>query len=192
ERRQDHDLRPGPRHHPARRLDPVHPRHPHVHEDDVRADPPEQFQRLHAVAGLTDDLYVGLRVQHHPDPRPHQLLIVDQRPPDGRRRVLNLRHAHTPVGRTRRPRPRSAPSRSVLRGDASSPGRTGHDAPTSSRTGIRATTSNPPPARGAAWTEPPYTATRSRIPAMPWPRPSSGAAAPRPSSSTRTSRASPA
>ena len=50
--------------------------------------------------------------------------------------------------------------------------------------------SPPPDGRGPACTQPPYTATRSRIPVSPCPAPSEAAAAPRPSSVIRSSSAS--
>src|SRR5690606_30294942 len=52
--------------------------------------------------------------------------------------------------------------------------------------GILAQTSTPPPRRGPWCSSPPCTCTRSRMPRRPCPWPSSAAAAPRPSSLTRT------
>ena len=47
-----------------------------------------------AVGGLAGDAHVRLRVQHHPEPGPHQLLIVDERDPDRRgRRARRPGHA---------------------------------------------------------------------------------------------------
>src|SRR5262249_45020263 len=54
-----------------------------------------------------------------------------------------------------------------------------------SPTGSRAQTVNPPPGRGPARRSPPNTATRSRMPASPWPPPGGGGAElPRPSAVT--------
>ena len=50
-----------------------------------------------------------------------------------------------------------------------------------------ARTSKPPPSRGPASSVPPCSATRSRMPSRPWPRPSPSRPAPRPSSRTTSS-----
>src|SRR5699024_295255 len=55
-------------------------------------------------------------------------------------------------------------------------------------TGISARTRYPPPVRGPAVSVPPSMVARSRMPSSPWPAPSEPAAAPRPSSSTCSTR----
>jgi len=47
----------------ARRLDPVHDRHLHVHQHDVGIQAARQLHRLAAVAGFADDLDVGLGLE---------------------------------------------------------------------------------------------------------------------------------
>ena len=69
-------------HDAARRLDPVHPRHPHVHEDDVGLDAGQQLDGGGAVVGLPDELDVVLRLQQHVEAQPVHLLIIDQHDPD--------------------------------------------------------------------------------------------------------------
>ena len=64
------------------RRDPVHARHPDVHQHDVGVQ-----GRCHAdpgrpVAGLADDLDVGLGLQDQPEPHPEQGLIIDEQYPD--------------------------------------------------------------------------------------------------------------
>ena len=69
-------------HDAARRLDPVHPRHSHVHEDDVGLDAGQQLDGGGAVLGLPDELDVVLRLQQHVEAQPVHLLIIDQHDPD--------------------------------------------------------------------------------------------------------------
>ena len=69
-------------HDAARRLDPVHPRHSHVHEDDVGLDAGQQLDGGGAVVGLPDELDVVLRLQQHVEAQPVHLLIIDQHDPD--------------------------------------------------------------------------------------------------------------
>ena len=66
----------------ARRRDPVEHRHADVHHDDVGLEALGDLDALLAVGGLADDLDVGLVLEDHPEPGPHQLLVVDQDHPD--------------------------------------------------------------------------------------------------------------
>ncbi len=45
-------------------------------------DPAQRLDGGQAVAGLADDGHVRLGVEHHLEPGPHQLLVVDQHDPD--------------------------------------------------------------------------------------------------------------
>ncbi len=58
------------------RLEPVHLRHPDVHEEDVRAFAAREVDRLDAVRGFADDLDVGRRTQQHREPAAHEGLVV--------------------------------------------------------------------------------------------------------------------
>lgn len=49
--------------------DPIHPRHPDVHQDDVRAGLFKQLQPSTPIVGLTDDAHVVMGIQDHPEPR---------------------------------------------------------------------------------------------------------------------------
>ena len=63
---------------------PSMPRHPDVHQDDVGAGPRGSVDRRRAVAGLADDVEVGLGVDHHAEPGAHQRLVVDEDDADRR------------------------------------------------------------------------------------------------------------
>src|SRR5215470_14259158 len=67
---------------PPGRLDAVEPGHPDVHHDHVGGSGPQQAHGGRAVAGLPDDVHIRLSVEHHPEPGPHQLLVVDEDNPD--------------------------------------------------------------------------------------------------------------
>jgi hypothetical protein len=70
---QDEDVGRGPGgDDPAGGFDAVHVRHPHVHQDHVGLERPSRRQRSDAVAGFTDDLDVGLALEHGPEPDAHQ------------------------------------------------------------------------------------------------------------------------
>ena len=92
-------------HDAAGRLDPVHPRHPHVHEDDVGLHPGQQLDGGGAVFGLADELDVLLGLQQHAEAEPVHLLVVDQHGPD--RHGSPLRIGRT--ARTRNPPPDRSP-----------------------------------------------------------------------------------
>ena len=66
----------------ARRLDPVHARHPHVHQDDVGPEAPRGLDRLLAVARLTDDLDVVVGPEDERKARADHRLIVGDQDPD--------------------------------------------------------------------------------------------------------------
>lgn len=63
-------------------LDPVDPRHPYVHEDDVGPGALDEGDGLVAVTGLADDLEVVLTRDDHGDPGAEERLVVDERDPD--------------------------------------------------------------------------------------------------------------
>jgi hypothetical protein len=68
----------------AGRLDPVHAGHADVHQGHVGPDVAGQPDRLVAVGRLADHLQAGLGVQDHPEPGPHQRLVVGDQDPDQR------------------------------------------------------------------------------------------------------------
>lgn len=82
---------------PAGGLDAVQPRHPDIHEHDVRSGLERLLDTLYAIAGLSDDDETG-SFQDHREADPHQFLIVG---------YDNTRHAATMgrVARTMKPRP---------------------------------------------------------------------------------------
>jgi hypothetical protein len=57
---------------------PVELRHPDVHQHDVDGGHREALERLPAVPGLAHHRHVGLRVDHHPQARADERLVVDQ------------------------------------------------------------------------------------------------------------------
>ena len=63
----------------TRRLEPVHLRHPDVHEDDVGTLERHQVDGFGAVRGLADDLDVVGRSQQHGEAAAHQRLVVGDR-----------------------------------------------------------------------------------------------------------------
>ena len=94
----------GPRRDPAGRLDAVHPRHAHVHEDDVGLHAGDQFDGRPAVLGLADHLHLLAGLQQHAESEPVHLLVVDQDDPDGHapsrvRTGRTARRANPPPGR---------------------------------------------------------------------------------------------
>src|SRR6185437_14869737 len=60
----------------SRRLDPVDARHPDVHQDDVGLEAARELDRFEPVAGLAYDGQIGLTREDHPEPGPHELLVV--------------------------------------------------------------------------------------------------------------------
>jgi hypothetical protein len=65
------------------RLDAVHDRHAHVHEDDMRALLAAELHRLLPVGGGSHDAEVVLRAEQGPEPRADDLLVVDDGDTDG-------------------------------------------------------------------------------------------------------------
>ena len=67
----------------ALRLDPadggdaVHVRHQQVHQDHVGLEAAGHGHALGAVGGFADDLDVGLVVEEHAQPHPHDRVVVD-------------------------------------------------------------------------------------------------------------------
>ena len=76
---------------PPGRLEPVHDRHPDVHQDDVGAGPPAGVDGLRAVAGLGDDSDLRVGLEDHPEAGAHECLVVGDQDADG--------HAGTPASR---------------------------------------------------------------------------------------------
>ena len=73
ERRQDQDPRSGQL---PGRLDPVHARHPDVHQHDIGQVAPRLLDGLLAGAGLGDDLDVAGALEQGLEPRAEQRLVV--------------------------------------------------------------------------------------------------------------------
>jgi hypothetical protein len=113
-------------------LQPVHDRHPHVHQHDIGLQLVCLANRGGTVSGLSHDQQAWLGVEDRGEALPHHCLVVGDQAP--RRRVAACRsvgcHAALPRGRT-------------------------------------AETTKPPSGDGPADSEPPSSATRSRIPASP-------------------------
>jgi len=153
---EDDDPAPGSRLGPedaAGGLEPVHPRHPDVHEDNVGAVLKHRGDRFAAVGGLGRDRDPGL-VQDEPEPAADQCLVIGDDHPQRSARRARLAHG-------------GVTSAGVCAGS----------------TGILAVTSHPPPDRGPAASSPPYSATRSRRPSRPIPAPRGTLAPPAPSAS---------
>src|SRR5208282_2679045 len=124
-------------------LQPVHDRHPHVHQDDVGLQVPGLADRVGAVSSLAHHQQAWLRGEYRGEAFAHHRLVVDDQAARG----------HAAAGRA--------------------PGR--HAAWPS---GSTADTTKPPSGAGPADSEPPSSATRSRIPVSPWPGPCSFRAGP--------------
>ncbi len=77
----------------ARRLDPVHAGHPHVHQDDVGPVQLRQCGCLGAVLGLPHHLEILLRVHDHPEAAAHQRLVVRQQDADAHSTASSGRRA---------------------------------------------------------------------------------------------------
>jgi PAS domain S-box-containing protein len=69
---------------PAGRLDPVHPRHPDVHQHDVGHVQRRGLDRLRPVSGLGHDLDVAGRLQHRLEAGAHHRLVVGDHDPQRR------------------------------------------------------------------------------------------------------------
>ena len=63
-------------------LQPVHPWHPDIHEHHVARRATHHRDSLCSIPCLAHDDHVLLRVDHHCEPCPHQLLVVDEDHPD--------------------------------------------------------------------------------------------------------------
>ena len=76
---EDQDAARGPLlQHLDRRVQPVHLRHGHVHDDDVGFELLDERDALEAVAGLADHRDVGVVFEDAPEPLPHQRVVVDE------------------------------------------------------------------------------------------------------------------
>ena len=64
-------------------MQPVHLRHRHVHDDDVRVGLLDQRDGVQAVAGLAGDLKLGVVFENAPEPLADQRVVVDQDDADG-------------------------------------------------------------------------------------------------------------
>lgn len=103
---------------PLGRRESVRPRHPDVHEDDVRAGAVDERHDLVTVGGLADDLHVLGTAQHEGQPGPHQRVVVDEEQSDrshasyvitvatGR---LGVAQPHGSLARTSKPPPGVGP-----------------------------------------------------------------------------------
>ena len=65
-----------------RRIKPVHARHADVHQNYIREQCSGQFYRLLTVAGLADDLKIGLLTQQARQALTHDGVIVDEQYPN--------------------------------------------------------------------------------------------------------------
>ncbi|GAA2843764.1 hypothetical protein GCM10010522_73410 [Kribbella solani] len=68
-----HDARSG--------LNPIQLGHPDIHHNHVRPQPPYRLNRRQPITGLTNHGQIRLRVNHHPKPGPHHLLVLNQQHP---------------------------------------------------------------------------------------------------------------
>ena len=86
----------------AGRLQPVHDRHPHVHQNDVGQQVPRLADRVRAVGGLAHHLQARLGGEHRGEALPHHRLVVGDQAPRGpaaaRRAVRG--HGVSPSGST--------------------------------------------------------------------------------------------
>jgi hypothetical protein len=67
-----------------RRLEPVHPAHENVHEDDVRQAGEREIDPLLAARGDADDLDPLVALEEHPQRVCEQLLVIDHEDSDER------------------------------------------------------------------------------------------------------------
>src|SRR5262249_47769655 len=133
--------------------------HPHVHQDNVRPGRPGNLNRLRPVARLARHAQPGRSRDNPAKPRPDQRLIISHRHRD--------RHDTAPAAR---PVPPTAPTPSTLsvRFTAGSSASAG--------SGRVTTTRNPLSGNGPARNSPPHRWARSRMPARPWPEPTTARA----------------
>src|SRR5205085_6493371 len=124
----------------------VHPRHPDVHQGDVRSVFEHGRQRLSAIRRLTDHRN-ACRAQDHPEAAANESLVVGDHHTAWCRRI-----AHRPPVAAASGAPAGAPP----------PGSSSWEP-----TGKRARTIHPPPLLGPASNVPPYSAIRSRSPTSP-------------------------
>jgi hypothetical protein len=87
----------------AGRFDAAHRRHVEVHHDDVGRELADVHYRLGAGRGLADDLEL-LLLEQVPQPRPEEVVIVDQQHTERFRlpflgRFHQLRHREFPLSR---------------------------------------------------------------------------------------------
>ena len=106
------DARPGEL---SGRLDAAHARHAHVHQHDVRAQPPREGHGLAPVARLAQHLDAA-RLEDHAEAVSHELLVVGDQHPQRHGPACSGMRAATrkpPPGGPRRPacRPRARPAR---------------------------------------------------------------------------------
>src|SRR5262249_24326557 len=103
----------------AGRRDPVEVWHPHVHQDEIRAELADGRDRRTAVAGLADDLDPAVAREHSPEAGTHQVVIVDEQHTDLRPAHGCFAGAHGRRARTWKRSPSletySSPARSVAR-----------------------------------------------------------------------------
>ena len=92
---------------PAGGLQPVHDRHPHVHQHHVRVELAGGGHRLRAVGGVADHQQVRLGGEQRAEALPDHRLVVGDQHPDHRVPALRVvrqlgRHRVTPVGQSAR------------------------------------------------------------------------------------------
>ena len=78
----------------ARGLQPGHPRHRDVEDREVDVVAQRALDRLGAVAGLGDDLEVGLGVEDEPQPVAHDGVVVGEQDAGGQRYRWSSRDRH--------------------------------------------------------------------------------------------------
>ena len=86
----------------ARRRDPVELGHADVHQHDVGPQPLRAVDGLLAVGRLADDRDVVLGLEHHPEARPHERLVVGDEDADAHRASVigsDARTTKPPSGR---------------------------------------------------------------------------------------------
>src|SRR5207248_8165775 len=165
---------PGGGQDPPGRLEPVHLRHPDVHQHDVRPVPERGRDRLPPVRGLGHHRDAR-RAEDQPEAAADQRLVVRDDHPGAGVRSYAHRGAARNLGRT---------------GPADSPPSPRPPTRAEPSTGILARTRQPPPGRGPASSSPPYSPIRSRSPISPRPPDPGAPVAGRPSSVTAISRSS--